>query len=51
MTMLKNDNDLIPDPSKVQEHLNNYYASLEVIIEPFPELVGGRLPLPHKILH
>lgn len=28
MTMLKNDNDLIPDPSKVQEHLNNYYASL-----------------------
>lgn len=28
MTMLKNDNDLIPDPSKVQELLNNYYASL-----------------------
>lgn len=28
MTMLKNDNELIPDPSKVQEHLNNYYASL-----------------------
>ena len=51
MTMLKNDNDLIPDPSKVQEHLNNYYASLVVIIQPFPELVGEGGSLPHKILH
>ena len=28
MTMLKNDNDLIPDPNKVKEHLDNYFASL-----------------------
>ena len=27
MTMLKNDNDLIPDPQKVKECLDNYYAS------------------------
>ncbi len=29
MTMLKNDNDLIPSPEKVKEHLDNYFASLE----------------------
>lgn len=28
MTMLKNDNDLVPSPEKVKEHLNNYFASL-----------------------
>ena len=28
MRRIRHANDLIPDPSKVQEHLNNYYASL-----------------------
>lgn len=27
MTMLDNDNDLIPSPEKVKEHLDNYYAA------------------------